>query len=572
VTNAQIADALAELGDRYELDDASVHRVLAYRTAARTVRDAPVSIAELAREGRVTELPGIGRTLEEKIRALLETGQIPALERLRARYPAGLIEIMRLPGFGPKRARKLYDELGVGSLDELRAAVAAGRVREVRGFGAKAEERLAELLAREAPAAPAPRWLLSRARAVGEPLVQALRAHPAADRVELAGSVRRLADSTKDLDVIATASDPLALARALTELPQVESAGTPTEAGVRAVTHQGLPVDLKVVAPDQFGNLLQHFTGSKLHNVALRERAVRAGLHISEYGVADDATGAVHRCATEEEVYALLGLPWIPPELREDRGELDAPALPELVRVEDLRGDLHCHTTLSDGRDTLAAMARAGQARGYEYLAVTDHSASHGFGNEVPADALRRRIEEVAELNARLDGLTVLAGSEVNIGVDGELDYPDELLARLDWVVASIHTSFRLGARAMTDRMVAAIEHPLVDAIGHPTGRKILARDPYPLDLERVIEAAARTGTMLEINSAPDRRDLDDHHARAAAEAGVRIVIDSDAHGADTLDHVAYGVATARRAWLTPEHVANTRPWPAFARLRKRAR
>ncbi len=300
---------------------------------------------------------------------------------------------------------------------------------------------------------------------------------------------------------------------------------------------------------------------------------MRRGLHVSEYGILDDATGETVRCATEDEVYATLGLTLAAPELREDRGEL-APgfAPPRLLEVEDLRGDLHCHTVASDGRDTAEAMALAARARGLEYLAITDHSASHGFGNHVSPDDLRRQIERVRALDARLEGIRVLVGSEVNILPDGSPDYDDELLAELDWVIASVHTAFAIGREAMSRRMVAAIEHPLIDAVGHPTGRKIGSREPYAVDVEALVEAAARTGTMLEINSAPDRRDLTDLHARAAAEAGVPVLVDSDAHGANTLGNVRWGVATARRAWLGPEQIANTRPWAEFARLRKRAR
>ena len=391
----------------------------------------------------------------------------------------------------------------------------------------------------------------------------------------MAGSLRRRADAVKDLDIIATAEDPAALAAALAELPVIESVLSAGDAGARVLTHSGMKVDLKVVEPDQFGNVLQHFTGSKAHNVALREAAVRRGLHVSEYGILDDETGETLRCATEEEVYERLGLAWIPPELREGRGELEAakaggPGLPQLVTADDIRGDLHCHTTLSDGRQTLEQMADAAIGRGLEYLAVTDHSASHGFGDHVTPEALEARIEEVHALNATLDGFELLAGTEVNILPDGSLDYDDDLLARLDWVIASVHTSFSMGEKEMTDRMIHAIEHPLVDAIGHPTGRKIETRAPYALDIERVIEAAARTGTMIEINSAPDRRDLNDLHARAAAEAGVRILIDTDAHSARNFELLQYGIDTARRAWLTPEQVANTRPWAEFAPLRKR--
>ena len=577
LTNAQIAAAFEELADLYELDGAVQYRVIAYRNAARTVRDASVSVAALAREGKVTELPGIGKTLEEKLLALDETGDIPAALKLRDRIPSGLVAVMHLPGFGPRRARRLYDELGVDSLDALRLAAEQGRIRSLRGFGAKAEENLVRVLAEHADGGgPAPRVLLSRAIAVAEQIVGTLRAHPAADRVEVAGSLRRMADSVKDLDVIATASDPAALAGALGELEIVESVDSGGDAGARVTTHSGMKVDLKVVEPDQFGNVLQHFTGSKAHNVALREAAVRRGLHVSEYGILDDATGETLRCATEEEVYERLGLKWIPPELREGRGELEAAApsgagLPDLVTLEDLRGDLHCHTTASDGLQTAEEMALAARERGMEYLAITDHSASHGFGNDVSADRLRALIGETRSLNERLEGIELLIGTETNILPDGSLDYPDELLEQLDWVIGSIHTSFAMDVKAMTDRMVAAIEHPLLDAIGHPTGRKIETREAYGLDMERVIQAAARTGTMLEINAAPDRRDLNEVHARAAAAAGVRILVDSDAHSARNFRLLEYGIATARRAWLTADMVANTRPWAEFSALRKRA-
>src|SRR3954463_3267534 len=306
--------------------------------------------------------------------------------------------------------------------------------------------------------------------------------------------------------------------------------------------------------------------------MALRERAVRRGLHVSEYGILDDATGETHRCAKEEAVYERLRLPWIPPELREDRGELDLDEIPPLVTVEDLRGDLHMHTVASDGRNTVEQMAEAARERGYEYIAITDHSASHGFGNHVEPDELRRQIERVRALNDTLDGIEVLIGTESNILPDGSLDYEDDLLAELDWVVGSVHTSFSMSSAQMTARVVAACEHPSCDAIGHLTGRKIETRPPYAIDVDAVIEAAARTGTMLEINSAADRRDLNDVHARAASRAGVPILINSDAHGVSTLGIVRWGVATARRAWLGPADVANTLPWKKFAPLRKRAR
>jgi DNA polymerase (family 10) len=572
-TNSEIATALDELGDLYELDGAIVHRVVAYRNAAKAVREAPASITAMARAGRATELPGIGATIQEKVLALADTGEIPALVKLRAKFPPGLVEMTRLPGLGPKRARRLFDELQIDSLQSLREAAENHRIRSLKGFGPKAEEALLAALAAHDADGPSRRTVLDRALLVGEELVAALRAHPAAGRVELAGSARRMADSVKDLDVIATATDPGELARAAAALPLVESAGAPGENAIRLRTHTGLAVDVRIVEPDQFGNLLQHLTGSKQHNVALRDYAVRRGLHISEYGLLDDATGITHRCPTEEEVYALLGMDYIEPELRENRGELEAAlagTLPQLVTLEDLRGDLHCHTHASDGTASTQEMAIAARDAGYEYLCITDHSASMGFGADVSATELREQIERVRGL--QVEGIELLIGSEVNILTDGSLDYPDELLAELDWCVASVHTSFRMSAREMTARIVRAVEHPYVDCIGHLSGRKIEKRAPYQFDFEPVLEAAVRTGTMLEINASPDRRDLDENHARAAAAAGIPIVINCDAHRIGGFEVARFGVATARRAWLSATQIANTRPWAELAGLRSRVR
>ncbi|MGI8411361.1 MAG: DNA polymerase/3'-5' exonuclease PolX [Solirubrobacteraceae bacterium] len=572
-TNSDIAVALDELGDLYELDGAIVHRIVAYRNAARAVRDAPVSVTAMALAGRATELPGIGQTIQDKVLALAADGAIPAAVKLRAKFPPGLIEITRLPGLGPKRARRLFEELGIDSPQGLREAAQGRRIRTLKGFGPKAEESILGALDAAAAREPRTRMVLDRALNIADPLIAALREHPAAQRVELGGSARRMTDSVKDLDVIATASDPAALARAAAGLELVETAGTPGQAGVRLRTHTGLSVDLKIVAPDQFGNLLQHFTGSKQHNMALRDAAVRKGLHVSEYGVLEDATGETHRCATEAEVYGLLGLAYIEPELRENRGELEAAAhgnLPELISPRDLKGDLHCHTTASDGTASIEQMAIAAREAGYEYLAITDHSASFGFGEEVSPDRLLEQIEQIRSVS--VPGIELLAGSEVNILPDGSLDYDDDLLAQLDWVIASVHSSFRMGAEAMTQRIVRAIERPLVDAIGHLSGRKIERRPPYAFDLELVLEAAASTGTMLEINSSPDRRDLNEVHARAAAAAGIPIVINCDAHRVGGFRVARYGVATARRAWLRAADVANTRPWAQMAAMRPRYR
>lgn len=573
LSNARIAELFDELGDLYELDGANVHRVLAYRNGAKAMRDAPRSVAALTRAGTVTELPGIGKTLAEKLDALLTTGEIPALTKLRAKIPDGLRMITRLPGLGPKRAKKLYVELQVDGPAALRKAIEEHRIRELPGFGAKSEEKLLAALDAAGDDLSGPkRELLSKALPIAEALVAELREHGATagvHRVEIAGSARRQADSVHDLDIIATADDPEGLIDVFASSELIADIHRGGTNGASGTTHTGLSVDLRVVAPDQFGNLLQHFTGSKAHNVAIREAAVKRGLHVSEYGILDDATGETERFATEEEVYARLGLPWIPPELRENRGELRLKTVPRLIEQGDLRGDLHMHTTASDGRGSVREMAEAARDLGLDYIAITDHSASHGFGDDVTPDELRASIDEVRRVDAELDGITVLAGSEVNILTDGRLDYDDELLAELDWVVASVHTAF---GSDPTARIVAACEHPSVDVIAHPTGRLIEQRTPYDLDIDAMIAAAARTGTLLEINASPRRRDLHDVHARQAKDAGVLLVIDSDAHGPDTLSNTRWGIATARRAWLGPDDVANTRSWADLRRLRKGGR
>jgi len=574
VTNAEIAAALEELGVLYELDGAVKYRVLAYGTAAKAIRESPVSVTELAAAGRATEIPGVGKTLAEKIDALLETGEIPAAVKLKAKFPPTLVEVTRVPGVGAKTARRLFDELGVANLEDLRAAAEGERIREMKGLGPKAEENvLAGLERLGEPGEGSGRVLLSMARPIAEELARTLREHPAADRVEVAGSVRRWAETCKDIDLIATAEEPQVLAEHLVASPLIAAAGKPGPNGVRAQTQNGISVDLRIVAPQAFGSLLQHFTGSQAHNVQLREAAVARGLSVSEHGITEVESGEVELCAGEEAVYEGLGYAYIEPELREGRGELKAARegkLPQLVSLDDINGDLHSHTTLSDGRNTLEEMAEAGRERGYAYMAITDHSASHGFGDHVSEERLWERIDEIADWNKGKRGFRLLAGSEVNIGLDGSLDYSEDVLAALDWVVASVHTSFAVAEKEMTARVLAAIENPYVDCVGHLTGRLIGRREPYGVDVEAVAEAAAGNGTMIEINGNPNRRDLSEHHARLASEAGVTIVLNTDAHGVETLNNMDYAVATARRAWLTADDIANTRSWAGFKKLTKR--
>ena len=565
--NDDLAAVFELLADLLELDGADAFRLQAYRRAATRIRESAVPVAQLAREGKATGLSGIGGTIQGKIVEYSDTGDLAALAKLRDRIPPGLVEVMHVPGLGPKTARRLWQELGVTSADELRQAAEAHRLRELPGLGAKTEEKVLEALAdvkASADGKHSGRALLGRALPFVAGVVHELSSHPAADRVSEAGSVRRRTETVRDLDVIATATDATALIDFFTGLPWVAEVVAKGSTKATVVSHDGLRFDLRVVPPDCYGNLLQHFTGSKEHNVALREEAVRQGLSVSEYGVETTETGEVARMAGEEDLYAYLGYAWIPPELRENGGELEAAregALPALVERDDVAGDLHMHTTTSDGKATLEEMVAAARARGHRYIAICDHARRLRDGR------LERQVEEIVALSRDLDDIEILSGVEVDIRADGSLDLPDEVLAERDWVVASVHSGFRDPPEAITRRIVSAIENPHVDCIGHPTGRKINRRAPCDVDLELIFERAAATGTCLEINGQPDRLDLRDSHARAAAAAGVRIILSSDAHSTGALDYVDFAVAQARRAWLTAAQVVNARPWPEVRQL-----
>jgi len=564
--NDELAGQFDLLADLMELEGADAFRIGAYRKAAARIRDTPSSVAQLALDGKAKQLQGIGKTIEEKIVQVVEEGEIQALTKRKAAVPPEVATFMRLPGLGPKTARRIWQELGITTVADLKAAAEAEQLRALAGLGAKVEERI--LVALEQPAAVEgpKRTLLGTALPKLRAVADALAAHPASVEVSIAGSARRMRETVRDLDVIATATDPLALVDAFCSFPWVVevAAKGPTKATV--VANDGLRFDLRVVPPESYGNLLQHFTGSAAHNIALREDAVRRGLSVSEYSVTEVETGEEHRFATEEEVYDFLGYAWIPPELREDGGELPAARrreLPELVTVSDLRGDLHTHTTWSDGKDSLEDMVAAARARGYAYYAICDHA------QRLRGDRLREQAEAIAALNERLAPFRILKGLEVNIKADGTLDVDDADLATLDWVVASVHSRFD---EDPTDRVLAAMENPYVDCIGHVTNRKIGRRPPSQVDLDRLLEAALATGTFLEIDSQPDRLDLTDVHARAAREAGVKLVVDSDGHQVSALDYVEFGVGQARRAWLTKEDVVNTRTWAQIEKLRKKKR
>jgi DNA polymerase (family 10) len=564
--NSELADRFELLADLLELDGADAFRLAAYRRAAARIRESAVPVAQLALEHKATKLSGIGTTIENKIVEFVETGDMTALAKLRDKLPAGLVDVMHVPGIGPKTTRKLWTELGVTSADELRAAAEQGRLSGVPGLGKKTEEKVLAALAKP-KASVERRTLLGHVLPAVERAVSELRDHPAAERVSEAGSVRRRCETVHDLDIIATATDPAALTAHFASLSWIADVVAHGSTKATVVSHDGLRFDLRVVPPESYGNLLQHFTGSAAHNVALREEAVRRKLSVSEYGVENTETGVVFRATDEEELYEHLGYEWIPPELRENRGELVAArdgALPRLVELADLRGDLHMHTDWSDGRGTLEQMVEAARVLGHHYIAICDHAKRLKDGR------LELQAEAIAGLNERVRGLRVLSGVEVDVRADGSLDLDDEALAERDWVMASIHSGFDQPRDRITSRLIAAMENPHVDCIGHPTGRKLNRRDAYDVDFEAILAAALETGTFLEINSQPDRLDLIDTHARAAAEAGVGIVVNTDAHRVHELGYLALGVAQARRGWLTAEQVVNTRSWRDVQRLRRR--
>jgi DNA polymerase (family X) len=556
--NVDVAEQLELLADLLELEGEASFRVLAYRRAATRIRETAGSVAELALAGRAKELQGIGKTIEEKIVQVVEDGEMHALTKRKKIIPPEVVSFMRLPGLGPKTAARIWQELGVTTIEELKSAAEQEQLRTLAGLGAKTEERILKALA-EKKQEPSGRRLLGDGLGPLLALVDVLQEHPEAVKVSEAGSARRRKETFRDLDIIATAQDPGALIDYFTKLKWVIEvvAKGPTKATV--LSNEGLRFDLRVVPPESYGNLLQHFTGSKDHNVALRERAVKDGLSVSEYSITVVETGEELKFADEEQVYERLGYQFIPAELRENAGELEAARkheVPKLVELADVKGDLHSHTTYSDGRDSLEQMVLAARARGYEYYAVTDH----------PRGTLAEQDLEIDALNERLKPFRILKGIEVNIRIDGSLSLPDEVLAKRDWVMASLHAAFDRNA---TERVLTAMENPHVDCIGHLTARKINIRPAANVDIERVVAKALETGTFFEINAQPNRLDLRDTQARLAGEAGVKIAVNTDAHQLGALQHMEMGVAQARRAWLTKDQVLNTRTWPQIEKLLK---
>jgi DNA polymerase (family X) len=573
INNNDVAEIFDEVADFLEIKGDNPFRVRAYRNAARVVADLARGVAELAAEEKGLEgIPGIGKDLAEKIRTIVATKKLPFLEDLKKEFPPGLSTLMKVRGLGPKKVAALHKALGIASIAGLKKAASAGKVRELPGFSVKTERSILEEIGRGKVTDHGPeRFKLARAEEMVTPLFKELKGAKGVEEIAIAGSFRRRAETVGDVDILVaaeTSGDIMARFAKHDDVAKVLAEG---ETKSSVVLRGGLQVDLRVVPLASWGAALHYFTGSKSHNIAVRTMGVKRRLKINEYGVFRGKKMIAGR--TEAEVYKTVGLPYIEPELREDRGELRAAAegkLPRLVRLEDLKGDLHAHTTESDGRYTALEMAEAAQARGYEYLAVTDHSRHVTIAHGLDAKRLARSIKAIDKLNAKLKGFTLLKSVELDILVDGSLDLADGILDELDLVVCSVHYNFKLPKEKQTERVIRALDNPRVNIFGHPTGRLINERPPYEIDLEKVMRAAVERGCFLELNAHPDRLDLDDVHCQMAKEMGLKVALSTDAHSTDDLDLMRFGIGQARRGWLGAGDVINTRPLSELRKLLKR--
>jgi DNA polymerase (family X) len=563
---ARIAQIIDEMGTLLEIKGENPFRCRAYHTAAQSLAHLPGDLREMIGDGSLKEVPGIGETMYSKIVQLATTGQLASYDELKRTMPQGLVALLRIPGLGPKKIKVLHDELKIDSLADLRAAGDSGKIAVMKGFGAKTQANI--LAGINFVEKSSERILQSTARRLVAPIVLQLKSHRDVIRIEVCGSLRRRAETIGDLDVLISSENVAAVLDAFVKLPQVATvlAHGPTKASVQLA--DGIQCDLRGVEDAQFPFALHYFTGSKAHNIAMRKRAIARGLSLNEYALAGEK-GPVP-CKTEADVFKALGLLEIPPELREDSGEIEAAEagkLPDLIDFDDLTGTFHCHTDWSDGSDTLAEMAQAARDRGMAYLGIADHSRSAAYARGLSIERVREQWAAIDLLNQSFGGkFHVFKGTECDILPDGSLDYPDELLEGFDYVVASVHSSFGLSREAMTQRLVRAAANPRVTMLGHPTGRLLLARDGYDVDLDAVIDAAAGAGTLIEINANPHRLDLDGEHCRRARQKGVKIVINPDAHSTAGLDDLEYGVTVARRGWLTKADVWNTVPLQTMTR------
>lgn len=567
---AEVADILEEIGRLLEFKGENPFKVRAYVNAARALAELGEPLDAVVAEGRLREIQGIGAAIADKIMAFAETGSIPLLERLRGEIPPGVLDLVAVPGLGPKRARAAFEALGIASLDDLETAAASGRLAEVPGFGERTARTILDNLERVRTYTG--RWLAAEARPLAERLLAALREDPDVVRAEVAGGLRRAMETVHDVDLVAASADLVGVLDRFVALPSVAAVMGRGNTGATVRLPGGITADLRVVEPKAFPFTLQYLTGSQAHNTRLRGLARRRGLKLNEYELLRK-NGTPVDCGDEAAVYRALGLEWIAPEIREDRGEVEAArtgGLPCLVERADLRGVLHVHTEWSDGRASIEAMAEAARALGFEYLAVCDHSRSAAYAGGLSAERLREQREEIDRVNAGLEGFVVLAGCEVDILADGRLDYPDDVLAGLDLVVGSLHSRLGLPREEQTERVLRAIENPWLDVLGHPAGRVLNRREGADLDMERLLDAAAVAGVALEINADPHRLDLDWRWHRAAMERGIRLAIDPDAHGPETLDYVDNGIGIARKGWVTREAVLNALPLDEFRKALRR--
>lgn len=574
VDNTKICKIFREMADLLALKDENPFRIRAYEKAADTVEHLSGNVGDLYHQGKLKEIPGIGKGMLEKIETILKTGTLPAYEELKSQFPPDLLELLSIPDLGPKTVKLLHEKVGVENIEDLEAAVRERKLRDLPGMGAKKEQNI--LRGIKLYKTQTSRILLGRALPLVEEVISELteKSSSLIEKISPAGSLRRGKETIGDIDILAISSDPRSLMDSFASLSFVEEVLAKGETKSSILTAQGLQMDLRIVPSDSFGAAIQYFTGSKSHNINLRERAVRRGLKINEYGV---FTKGNKKIAGEEEagVYGTLDLPFIPPELREDRGEIAAAEkglLPTLVEEKDIKGDLHIHTNQTDGRDDIETIVEKARNRGYEYIAITDHSSSLKVAGGLSVKELSSQIQEIQEINSRYDDIEILAGTEVNIDQNGNLDFPDKLLAELDVVIAAIHTGFKQDEQTITERVIKAIRHPLVHIFAHPTGRLLGEREPYAINLEKVIKVAGEKKVWLEINSQPERLDLVDYWAMEAKKQGVKVAINTDAHSKESLDFIKLGVITARRGWLEKDDVVNTLPLDKFLHLLKSKR
>ena len=558
--NAAIAGVFQNMAALLELKEENAFKIRAYQNAAHSIDSLPVELEQLMKAGKLREIPGVGDAIAKKITELLTTGHLEAYEKLRAEFPEDILTLTTIPGVGPKTAVRLYRELGISSLDELERAIGEGQVAGLYRMGEKTAENILHHI--RAIRRKDQRITLGRALPLVERISAELSKIPGIHNLIPAGSIRRLKETIGDIDIMGTADDPERVLQAFINLPGVQEVSGKGVTKASVIGEGGFQVDLRMVEPDSFGSLLQYFTGSKQHNIILRDRAVRQGLSLSEYGITDLKTGVLEKYATEEGLYERMGLQYIPPELREGRNEIEAAekgVLPNLVDVSDIQGDFHVHSEWSDGKDSIEVLAQYARLRGYQYIAITDHSAGRGIANGLSIERLRQQVQEIRAINRNMHGFRLLAGTEVDIRADGTLDYEDEVLAELDVVVASIHSAMGQDLHKMTKRIIRALENPHVDILAHPTGRLLGVREPINVDLEEVFKAAIAANKALEINAMPDRLDLKDTNVFRARELGVKLVISTDAHSASSLDFIRFGVGVARRGWCQREHILNTR-------------